>query len=130
MTVAWLPWWLPDRASMRDREPVAFITSFSQALRERGFPATPASSIDAVRALAVVDITDKGDVYFALRSVFATRRQDFALFDQLFDEWWGSHRREDGRDRTAESKRPSGNPPTIAPWAAPKVGTASTYLKR
>jgi uncharacterized protein with von Willebrand factor type A (vWA) domain len=115
---------------MQDREPVAFITSFSRALRERGVPATPASSIDAVRALAAVDITDKGDVYFALRSVFATRRQDFGLFDQLFEEWWGSHRREDGRDRTAVSKRPVGNPPITAPWDAPKVGTAPTYLTR
>ena len=105
---------------MQDREPVAVITSFSRALRERGLPATPASSIDAVRALAAVDITDKGDVYFALRCVFATRRQDFALFDQVFEEWWGSHRRDDGRDRTAESKRPSGNPPIIAPRDPPK----------
>ena len=62
---------------MRDREPVAFVTLFSRALRERGLPTTPASSIDAIRALAAVDMTDKDDVYFALRSVFATRRQDF-----------------------------------------------------
>src|SRR5687768_6773461 len=115
---------------MQDREPVAFITSFSRALRERGLPATPASSIEAVRALAAVDITDKGDVYLALRAVFATRRQDFALFDRLFEEWWGSRRREDGRDRTDESKRPTGNPPIIAPWDPPKGGTASTYLTR
>ena len=131
MSVAWLPWWLPDRASMRDREPVAFITSFSRALRERGLPATPASSIDAVRALAAVDVTDKNDIYFALRSVLATRRQDFAVFDQLFDDWWSSHGHDDdGRDRTAESKRPTGNPPIIAPWDRPKVSTAPTVLTR
>ena len=115
---------------MRDREPVAFITSFSRALRERGLLGTPASSIDAVRALAAVDITDKGDVYFALRSVLAARRQDFALFDQLFDEWWGSHGRAQAQARTDKSKRPSSNPPIIAPRAPPMVGTASTSLTR
>ena len=114
---------------MRDRDPVAFITSFSRALRERGLPTTPASSIDAVRALAAVDVTDEGDVYFALRSVLATRRRDFAVFDQLFEDWWGSHRHEDGRDRTPEPTRPTANPP-ITPWGAPNVGTASTYLTR
>jgi uncharacterized protein with von Willebrand factor type A (vWA) domain len=116
---------------MSDREPVAFVTAFSRALRARGLPVTPASSIDAVRALAAVDVTDRSDVYFALRSVLATRRQDFALFDRLFDDWWGSHGRDgDGRDRTAESRRPTRNPPIIAPWDHPKVGTASTYLTR
>jgi uncharacterized protein with von Willebrand factor type A (vWA) domain len=115
---------------MRNREPVAFVTSFSRALRERGLRATPASSIDAVQALAAVDISDKADVYFALRSVFSTCHQDLALFDQLFAEWWGSHSREEGRDRTAESKRPSGDPPANAPRDPPKAGTASTHLTR
>jgi uncharacterized protein with von Willebrand factor type A (vWA) domain len=115
---------------MRDREPVAFITSFSRTLRERGLPATPASSIDAVRALAAVDVTDKSDVYFALRAVLATRRQDFVLFDQLFDEWWGSRGHAEAQARTAESKRPAGNPPIVAPGDPPKVGTVSTFLTR
>ena len=104
---------------MRDREPSAFITSFSRALRERGLPTTPASSVDAVRALAAVDVTDAGDVYFALRSVLATHRRNFAVFDQVFEAWWGSQRREVGNDRTAEPKRPTGKPP-ITPWGAPK----------
>lgn len=112
---------------MRDPDPVAFITLFSRALRERGLPTTPASSIDAVRALAAVDVADKGDVYFALRAVFATRHRDFAVFDQLFEDWWGSHGHQDGRDRAAEPTRPTGNPPTI-PWGARNGGTAPTYL--
>jgi len=115
---------------MHDREPIAFITSFSRALREHGLPATPASSVDAVRALAAVDVNDKGDVYFALRAVLVRRRQDFALFDQLFNEWWGSRGPVQPEARAAESKRPAGNLPIVAPWDAPKVGTTSTYLTR
>src|SRR5688500_5634735 len=131
MRAVWLPWRLPERESMADREPVAFITAFSRALRERGLPATPASSIDAVQALAAVDVTDKSDVYFALRSVLATRRQDFAVFDQLFENWWGSHSHDaGGRERTTQSERPAGKPPIVAPWSTPRVSTASTYLNR
>ena len=91
-------------------------------------PATPATAVDAVRALAAVDIADRDDVYFALRSVFATRRQDFDRFDQVFEEWWGSHHQQHRRDRAAGSERPAANPPVIAPWDAPKVGAAPTYL--
>ncbi|HUQ81021.1 MAG TPA: VWA domain-containing protein [Gemmatimonadaceae bacterium] len=113
---------------MRDRDPVAFVTSFSRALRDRGMRATPASSIEAIRALTAVDITDKDDVYFALRSVLATRRQDFAQFDRLFEEWWGSHNHEGGRDRTAAPRQPPAKPLRTGPWFAPKVVTAPTHL--
>src|SRR5688572_7428781 len=109
--VGWPPSPPPDGTHMGDREPVAFVTAFSRALRACGLPVTPASSIDAVRALAAVDVTDKFDVYFALRSVLATRRSDFVLFDRLFDDWWGSDKLDDdSHDRTAASKRSTGNP--------------------
>lgn len=114
---------------MRDRDPVGFVTSFSRALRDRGISATPASSIDAIRALAAVDVTDKGDVYFALRAVLATRRQDFALFDQLFEDWWGSRNAYDGPDLTAGPKQPAANP-LIGPRGTPNVVTASADLTR
>jgi uncharacterized protein with von Willebrand factor type A (vWA) domain len=98
-------WWPLDEADMRDRDPVAFVTSFVRALRNHGMPATPASSIDATRALTAIDVTDRDDVYFALRAVLVTRHQDFALFDLLFDDWWSSGDREDERERTVGPKR-------------------------
>jgi uncharacterized protein with von Willebrand factor type A (vWA) domain len=115
---------------MRDRDPVTFITSFSRALRGRGIPSTPASSIDATRALTAIDVADKQDVYFALRSVLVTRRQDFALFDRLFEQWWSSHDRDDGRDPTDPPRQPAAAPPIIGPQGAPKVATASVHLTR
>ena len=118
------------RAQRETTDPVAFITAFSRALRGRGLPATAASSIDAVRALSAVDITDRDDVYFALRSVFTTRRQDFDLFDEVFEAWWGLDTRREHRDRPTGPERPRANPPVIAPWDAPKVGATSTYLTR
>jgi uncharacterized protein with von Willebrand factor type A (vWA) domain len=112
---------------MRDRDPVAFVTSFGRALRDRGLPTTPASSIDAIRALSVVDVTDRDDVYFALRSVLATRRQDFPLFDRLFDEWWGSRGSEARRDRAQWAVAPAeAREDETAPVAAPSTRDATT----
>ncbi|HEX6053954.1 MAG TPA: VWA domain-containing protein [Gemmatimonadaceae bacterium] len=107
-----------------------FITSFSRALRDRGLRATPATSIDAVRALGAVDITDRGDVYFALRAVFATRRQDLEPFDEVFAAWWTARGREADRDSAAPREKTSTNPSVVAPWDEPKVGSTSTYLTR
>jgi len=110
-------------------EPLAFVTSFSRALRDRGLNVTPGTSIDAVRALAAVDIGDRRDVYFALRSLFATRLQDLAVFDAMFDEWWDTARparRETGAERTKQSA----NPPIVAPWDEPKASTTSSFLTR
>ena len=109
---------------------LAFVTSFSRALRERGLNATPATSIEAVRALGAVDIGDRNDVYFALRALFVSRHQEFALFDEVFDEWWdaeGRPARAEGRE--GKTKR-AANPAVIAPWDEPRAATTSTYLTR
>src|SRR6185503_3429915 len=104
-------------------------------LRARGVLATPAESIDAVRALEVVDLSDRMDVYLALRVLLTTRREDLALFDTLFEEWWsrvsgagaGDGRRTRGREAGGEVKQIGGmrSPPPASPalllsrWAHP-----------
>lgn len=64
------------------------VAEFCRALRERGVLATPAESIDAVRALNQIDLADRADVYYALRPLLTTRREDLAVFDELFARWW------------------------------------------
>jgi uncharacterized protein len=61
-----------------------------RALRQQGVVATPGESVEAARALEVVDIVDRNDVYLALRALFTTRREDLAVFDVLFDQWWSA----------------------------------------
>src|SRR5689334_4017625 len=63
---------------------VAAVTRLSRALRERELLASPAETVDALRALEQVDIGDRQDVYFALRSVLVSRVEDQAIFDALF----------------------------------------------
>ena len=100
-------------SAVRDpSDPVAFVTGFSRYLRERGLDATPATSIDAVRALVAVDLADLDDVYHALCAVFVSRYADFAVFDAAFEEWWGPPAEQAATERASRSAR--ANPPVIA----------------
>ena len=64
------------------------VVAFCRALRARGVPVTAAESLDAVRALVAVDVSDREDVRTGLRAVLATSQQDLAIFDELFDDFW------------------------------------------
>jgi uncharacterized protein with von Willebrand factor type A (vWA) domain len=63
----------------------AAATRLCRALRRRGLPVTPAESIDACRALALVDLGDRNEVSLALRSVLVSRMEDFPVFEEEFD---------------------------------------------
>src|SRR5262245_9038178 len=109
-------------------DPVSLVTDFSRFLRARGIATTTASSIDATRALDAVDPTDKRDVQLAFRSVFVNRRQDLALFDELFDEWWNPARSLT-KDATQKRSRDK-NPSVIAQTDEPKHAAGTTALTR
>jgi uncharacterized protein len=113
----------------QELDPVVLITQFNRLLRERRVGATPATSIDAVRALGAVDTSDKHDVHLSLRSVCVTRRQDLELFDELFEAWWAQLVGEPAS--AAERRRAAGrNPAVISPTDEPQRAQASTALTR
>ena len=64
---------------------VVAVTRFCRALRARELLVTPAETVDALRALEKVDIGDREEVYLSLRAVLASRVEDHAIFDELFD---------------------------------------------
>ena len=109
-------------------DPALLVTNFSRRLRDRGVATTTGSSIDAVRALAAIDPTDKRDVYLAFRTIFVQRRNDLAIFDGLFEEWWASAQAAPLASRTsAGSATP--NPPVVAPGDEPKRGSATALTR-
>lgn len=67
---------------------VRSVVAFCRALRARGVPVTAAESLDAVRAVVAIDVSDREDVRSALRAVLATSHQDLAIFDELFAAFW------------------------------------------
>src|SRR6476660_3490815 len=90
---------------------------------------TPESTIDGVRTLAAVDVADKSDVWLAFRALFVQHRNDLAIFDDLFEEWWTTIHSE----AVESARRPEGpqpNPDVIAPWDEPERAGASTALTR
>lgn len=97
------------------RNLVRRIVAFCRVLRERGVPVTAAESLDAVRAVVTIDVSDREDVRLALRSVLAASRQDLAIFDELFDSFWRARAGESmpGRSHVRSSRTP--NADTHAP---------------
>jgi uncharacterized protein with von Willebrand factor type A (vWA) domain len=107
------------------------LTVFCRLLRARGVRVTPAESIDAVRAIELVDVTDRADVYLALRPLLTMREDDIAMFDELFADWWdstpgGPGLGSDPTSRTRQPSRPRPSPnrtqderaaPTLSGWA-------------
>jgi uncharacterized protein with von Willebrand factor type A (vWA) domain len=68
------------------RDLVQATVQFCRTLRTRGVAATPDATIEAVRALACIDVADRTEVYLALRAVLTTRVEDWPIFDAVFDE--------------------------------------------
>ena len=112
----------------RFHDTVERVTGFCRLLRERGLPVTPAESIDAMRTLEWIDLSDRADLHLSLRSLLTTRREDLDLFDALFVEWWNAtpsrDRHTDGR--SAQRRRlPESRPPS-----SPHEGGAAAALTR
>ena len=73
---------------MPSNDVIERVTGFCRLLRENGLQVTPSESIDAVRSLPLLDLTDRVDLHLALRTLLTTRRDDLPLFDALFAQWW------------------------------------------
>ena len=94
-------------AAPRPRDLLTGTVRFCRLLRARGLAITPSESHDAVRALEVVDLGDRAEVHRALRTVLATRPEEFPVFDATFDAFWGglvaAARRRPARRRAADA---------------------------
>src|SRR6201981_1500413 len=58
---------------------------FARALRAAGIPVGPGAIIDAMNALQLVDIGNRGDVFTTLESIFVKRHEHALVFAQAFD---------------------------------------------
>jgi hypothetical protein len=67
------------------------VLTFGGMLRGAGLPVTTPELMDAVRALEVVDLMDRHEVYLALRTVLVTRMEEQPAFDRCFESFWTYH---------------------------------------
>jgi uncharacterized protein with von Willebrand factor type A (vWA) domain len=65
---------------------------FGRTLRRLGLPVSPGQTMSFVRALELVDVGDRDQVYHAARSFLVTRRSDLRLFDAAFERFFSLHR--------------------------------------
>ena len=99
---------------------VAHVARFSRALRDASVRASLSDEVDAVEALVRVDLADRDEARRALRIALKIRPRDAAVFDALFERWWGAAgptARERGREDASPPipvKRP-GRVPEAAP---------------
>jgi uncharacterized protein with von Willebrand factor type A (vWA) domain len=68
------------------------IVHFARALRRAGLPVGPAAVIDAIRAVEVAGLSTREDFYWALHSIFVTRREHRAVFHEAFRLFWRRRR--------------------------------------
>ena len=63
-------------------------------LRAAGLPLTVSEVMDAVRALEMIDLLDRGEVCLALRTTLVARHEEIPAFDRCFDAFWKFHAEE------------------------------------
>ena len=101
------------------RDLMRAMLAFGGVLRASGLPVTTPELMDAVRALEVVDLMDRDEVYRALRTVLVSRMEEQPAFDRCFEAFWRFQAEEgqglDGLVPMAQPTLPEnehgGNPP-------------------
>ena len=101
------------------RDLMRAMLAFGGVLRASGLPVTTPELMDAVRALEIVDLMDRDEVYRALRTVLVSRMEEQPAFDRCFEAFWRFQAEEgqglDGLVSMAQPTLPDnehgGNPP-------------------
>ena len=61
---------------------------FTRALRSAGVVTDLGGALDFARALTLVDVGDRTEVYAAGSAIFCRRRLDLEIYDAVFDQFW------------------------------------------
>jgi uncharacterized protein with von Willebrand factor type A (vWA) domain len=75
-------------SSVRGQGTLPNLLVFGRALKELGVKISLSQVIDVSRAVEFVDLADKGDFRALLRSNLISQKEDFPVFDMLFDCFW------------------------------------------
>lgn len=97
---------------------------FGRTLRRLGLPVSPGQTMSFVRALELVDVGDRDQVYHAARSFLVTRRSDLRLFDAVFERFFSLHRPSSaapGPRRRPPPERPRERPFDVVTYMAYKA---------
>jgi uncharacterized protein with von Willebrand factor type A (vWA) domain len=95
-------------------------------LRSAGLPISPEQTMDFTRALTLVNIGSREEVYHAARSLLVTRKEQLTLFQTIFNRFWRAHTRGEWPEpQTPQRKeRPPQQPFDVVSYMAHKTGEA------
>jgi uncharacterized protein len=75
-------------SSVRGQGTLPNLLAFGRALKQLGVKVSLSQVMDVSRAVEFVDLADKGDFRALLRSNLISQKEDFPVFDMLFDCFW------------------------------------------
>jgi len=84
----------------------ASIVEFCRFTRSRGVAAHPGQTITALEAVKTINPTDQQSLTSVLQSALCSTREEWDIFPELFDEFWGESRSR-ARSASGEHKGPS-----------------------
>ena len=90
------------------------VMHFGRLLRTLGIPVGPERSLAALRALAAIDITRRGDFFWTLHSVWVHREEHRELFELAFQRFW------------QDPERSAINPALAALWSQSRLPAPDT----
>jgi uncharacterized protein with von Willebrand factor type A (vWA) domain len=76
------------------------VVGFARALRAAGLPIGPGAVIDALKAIRLIDIGNRADVFTTLEAIFVKRHEHALIFAQAFDLFF---RRSEGLEHMLDS---------------------------
>ena len=83
------------------------VVLFARLLRRAGMTVGTGQILDLTRALEIIDIGNRDDVYHTARVILVGRREDLIVFDTLFDVFWTSRMAQTLADKAARSTIPT-----------------------
>jgi len=72
----------------RKGEILSHLLLFARQLKQKGLKITPGRVVDAVRSLRFIDFSIRQDFASALKVNFVSSKEELAIFDQLFEQFW------------------------------------------
>jgi hypothetical protein len=69
---------------------LSLLIFFARQLKGNGLKITPYRVINAARSLEFIDLSRREDFSAALKASFVSGREDIAVFEELFKQFWGS----------------------------------------
>jgi uncharacterized protein len=107
---------------MQSAPTLATLVRFGRRLRHAGMDVSVAQLESCARSFQWLDPTSRSHVYCAARATLLTRREDTALFERIFDEFWlGKSARRPGMPAPLAPRHPRAERPALASMLAQRA---------